>query len=692
MATVPLRDDPPPAVTERPVAPPRRRTALLLPGALAIVAALAIAPVEGGFRETTWYPVALFLMALTALVLVVAPPARIGRSRPFEIALGALVLFMLWTFASIAWAAVPGNAWDAGNRVLLFALTFALVGLRPWPAGAARAALWLVAAGTGAIAIGLLVVTATASQPVELFLQGRLSEPVGYANATAALFLLGVFPAIHIAVAREERWPLRGVALALATILLSTALLTQSRGGVIAFAVAAAVFLVLHPRRWVALAGVLVPAGLVAIGWSALTDVRNAESAAQLEEALSDARAAVVLGAVVAFVAAAAAAFAGRRLPRLGAGSAGTRRNAERAFLGLAALVALGGIVFVLASPGWLDDRWSDFKNTSYERVESGETRFGGALGSSRYDFYRVALNEWRDHPFAGSGAESFAVAYLQQRRTPEAPRYAHSLPFEVLSGLGAVGLLLLALFVGAAVAGFATVRRRAGEAEAGVATAAFAGFSVWFAHGLVDWLWQFAALSMVAIALLALALRTTGSRATLAGGDVGTAARSLPLRVALAAVVLLAAVSLALPGAAARYERSAFERQATDRRGALDRLEQAADLDRLSASPLIAHAVLSRGAGAEGAATARADLVEAIDREPENWFAHFELALLDGQARRFEQAQRSIAEARRLNPDQPLVAEVQEDIRGRRMIDPRAVEAALREQLSIRLQPFESE
>ncbi|HEX8204582.1 MAG TPA: O-antigen ligase family protein [Solirubrobacteraceae bacterium] len=690
MATVPLREDHPPAATDLETAPPRRRTTLLLPGALAIAAGLVIAPFEGGFRETTWYPVALFLMALTALVLVVAPPARIGRSRPFELALGAFVLFMLWTFLSIAWGAVPGNAWDAGNRALLFALAFALAGLRPWPAGAARAALWLVAGGLGAIAVGVLVATATKAHPIEMFLQGRLSEPVGYANATAGLFLLGVFPAIHLATAREERWPLRGLALALATVLLSTALLTQSRGGVIAFAATAAIFLVLHPRRWVALAAVLVPAAMVAIGWSALTDVRNAESAGQLDDALADARGAVILGALVAFALGAAAAFGARRLPRLSTGSEGARRRGERVFLALAALMALGGAVFVLASPGWLDERWEEFKNTGYERVESDETRFGGALGSSRYDFYRVAVDEWKDHPLAGNGAESFAVPYLQERRTAESPRYAHSLPFEVLSGLGAIGLVLLALFVVAAIAGFSAARRRAGEAEAGIAVAAFAGFSVWFVHGLVDWLWQFAALSLIAMALLGLAMRTTGSRATLAGGDVGTPPRSIPLRVALAVVVLLAAVSLALPGAAARYERAAFERQATDRAGALDRLERAAELDRLSASPLIAHAVLARAGG--NAEEARANLVDAVDREPENWFAHFELALQDGAARRYDAAKRSIDAARRLNPQQPLVAEVQEAIRARRMIDPGKIERALREQLSIRLRPFESE
>lgn len=690
MATISPRRDSAPPPRGRGEPPARRRLALLLPGALALAAGIAIAPFDGGFRETTWYPVALFLAALTALVLLVAPPSRMARSRLFELALGAYALFTLWTFASIFWADVPGNAWDAANRALLYGLVLVLVGLRPWPAHAARGALWLVSAGVGALAVGLLVVSATGDDPADLFVVGRLAEPVGYANGTASLFLLGVFPSVHLATAREENPVLRGVALALATVLLSTALMTQSRAGVIAFGVAAVLFLLLHPRRWQALAALIVPVGLVAVGWNALIDVRNAASTAELDDALGDARGAVVLGALVALAIGGAAALAGRRLSARGpfGGSATARRRGERAFLALAGLVALAGVVFLVATPGWIDDRWSDFKDTSYAGVETGETRFGGALGSGRYDYYRVALDDWRDHPLAGRGAESFQIPYLQQRRTLEAPRYAHSFAFETLSGLGLVGVLLLVAFLALAVAAFAAVRRRAGEAEAGLAVAAFAGFAVWFTHGLVDWLWQFAAVSAIGMGLLALAMRT----ATAGGAPTLEAAeppRSLPLRVALAVVTLAAAVSLAVPGAAARYERSAFERQRSDPQGALDRLERAADLDRLSASPLIARGLLARARGdREGA---RANLADAIDREPQNWFAHFELALTEGQARRYDEASRAIAEARRLNPRQPLVGEVQEAIQSRRMIEPGEIERALRDQLSVRLQPFES-
>ena len=49
-----------------------------------------------------------------------------------------------------------------------------------------------------------------------LFLEGRLAEPLGYANATANLWLIAFWPALHLAIARDVAWPLRGLASAIA--------------------------------------------------------------------------------------------------------------------------------------------------------------------------------------------------------------------------------------------------------------------------------------------------------------------------------------------------------------------------------------------------------------------------------------------------------------------------------------------
>jgi tetratricopeptide (TPR) repeat protein len=206
----------------------------------------------------------------------------------------------------------------------------------------------------------------------------------------------------------------------------------------------------------------------------------------------------------------------------------------------------------------------------------------------------------------------------------------------------------------------------------------------VWFVHGAVDWLWQFAGLSILGIGLLALSMRASDEQEPLpAASSPSAVVRSL-----VAIATLAAALTLAVPGAAARYERSGFDHQRSDGARALRDLERAASLNPLSASPLIAYAVIARTRG--GRRDAGAKLREAIDREAENWFAHFELALLEGESRAWPAAERAIAEARRLNPHQPLVEEVAIRIRRRGRIDAAAVEHELRGQLSARLTPFE--
>lgn len=665
----------------------RRAQALLLPGLLVLAATPVLGAFGGGFEETVWYPVALFALALLVLVLVVAPPARQDRSRAFDVAAAAFGAFVVWSFLSILWADVPGDAWEGANRTLLFWLGFTIVGMRPWPAALARAALAIVAFGVGALAVGLLVVTATKSDASTLLVQGRIAEPIAYANATANLWLIAFFPALQVALSRELRMPLRALGLGTAVVLLETSLLSQSRGAAGGFVVAALAFALLHPRRWPALFALAVPVGLLALSWSTLTDVRNVADTGALDTALSDARGVIAIGAVVAIAAAVAAITGARMLERRRTPSPAARRTGDRVFLGLAGLAAVGVAVVLAGSTGWLDARWESFKSTSYDQVESGSTRFTGALGSGRYDFWRVALLEFRDHPAAGIGTENFGVPYLERRKTSEAPRYVHSIGFAILAQLGLVGAALFLAFLGGIGAGFARVRTRATSAEAGIAVAAFAGGLAWLAHGMVDWLWEFPALSLLALGLFALAGRVGGSSSG-AGDVVRGPLRTMPGRAVVAIGTLAAAVSLALPGAAARFERSGYDVQRSDPETTLARLKRAADLDPLSAAPLIGRSVIARTLGRR--AEARADLQEALQREPRNWFAHFELALLDGQAENWDSAQRNLREARKLNPGQPVVREVGRLLARRQAVDPAEAERALAGQLSVRLRPFD--
>jgi O-antigen ligase len=667
--------------------PGTRMTILVLPGLIAIATGVVLSIFNGGYTMTAWYSAGLFLLALLALVLATEAPRGPRLTPLLWWILAAYGSFVAFNYLSILWAGIPGDAWAGANRSLVFGLALALVLTRPWPRRAGLAALALAGFGLLAVMVGTLAVGAL-SDPLSQFVDGRLSEPAGYANAVACLCLMGVFPLVYLAAARIAPWPLRGLALGGATALLQIALLTQSRGSAAALVVVAILYLVLVPQRWASLLCLGVAAGLTALAWGTLTDLVHIASAARFEARLSDARAAIALSAAAATAIGAAGAFADRRLKPP---SARVRRAGNWGLALVAGAVVVVTIVAIGNPVRWTERRWDDFRYSGYAKVEHGSNRFGGSLGSNRYDFYRVALHEFERHPIAGIGSENFLVPYLQQRRSNEAPHFPHSLVFRLLAQLGIVGTLAFVAFLALALTAAARTLRRARPIDAGIAVAALAAFAVWLAQGLVDWMWAFTGLGVIAFSMLAVAARS-GERLSveLDAVDAGRRpGRGLGARGAIGAVATIAlAVSLALPGIASRYVSSAFNAYSEGSVDvALKRLDRAAELNFLSAEPLIAKGSIARRSGQLGVAAE--SFAESVDREPENWFARLELGMSLVQRGRRDAAVRQIRVARRLNPRQPQVRRVLVVVRNGGSIDPTSVERALSNQLTSRLRPL---
>jgi tetratricopeptide (TPR) repeat protein len=181
---------------------------------------------------------------------------------------------------------------------------------------------------------------------------------------------------------------------------------------------------------------------------------------------------------------------------------------------------------------------------------------------------------------------------------------------------------------------------------------AAFVPAAAWLAHASVDWLWEVPAVTAPAFALLGL-IAGLG----FAAGPRGDASRSRRARTAAIAVLAgLAAVSLALPALAAREtERAvaAWERDPDAARRALDR---AHTLDPLSARADVIAGVLARRDGDLG--RTRQAFTRALARDPGDWYAQAELALVAlGEGRRAAAAARLVVAAR-LNPLEPAIAE----------------------------------
>ena len=110
--------------------------------------------------------------------------------------------------------------------------------------------------------------------------------------------------------------------------------------------------------------------------------------------------------------------------------------------------------------------------------VSSGDGSTGAAgradasrlrtLESNRYDYWRVALGSFADHPLAGTGTSGFRVDWQRERGRRDAANDAHSLYLETLAELGLVGLALLAAFLAGVFVSARRALARSGALAAG--------------------------------------------------------------------------------------------------------------------------------------------------------------------------------------------------------------------------------
>jgi hypothetical protein len=671
----------------------------LIPGLLGVGVFIALACSEGGYDVTSWAPAGLFLLVLLAIATFVYRD-RFGELEPANrIAVLFLAGFVAWNFASIAWADVQGTAWDGANRALVYLIVYSLFSVVAWRVGTVGFILGLYSLGL-AVAGAVVLIDASGSSDAALSLiSGRLAEPTGYPNAVAALFVGGFWPAIYLASRRETPWPVRGLMLATAGFLIQIALMAQSRGSLIVLPIALLIYLLLVPNRIRALLAVALVAAGSALAVSPILDVFEVNDAGgNVGAAIAEAGNAMLLSCCVLLVVGIAVALADRRITI----AERTQRAAGRIGWALAAVAAVVGIVVAIGVIGnpvdWGNQRWEDFKG-DYDQGGFGSSRFSGDLGSGRYDFWRVALDdEISEAPLVGDGSDNFAVTYLQHRQTGEEPFYPHSLPIRILAGTGIVGALLFAGFAIAAIVAAFRSRIRAGTAFGrGIAAVALSTMGYFALHSSGDWLWTFAAITMPVFAWMGLAAGLAGRGTEVArsfegregqGGQDGRGGRRRALRLALVAVALIAAVvafaSLALPWTAARYIDSAASGWPSDPEAAASHLDTARDLNPLTArADLVAGTIAVRS---DDEREAEAAFARATEREPTNWYARLELGALDVLAGDRERGTAQLKRAQALNPDEPLIAAALRGVRGGKPLTPQQIDRALIERVCNRV------
>ncbi len=674
---------------------------------------------QAGYPLTHWAPGGLIVLALLAIAIrfVGLPLTELPTS--VKVALACLAAYTALSFCSILWAAAPADAWEGANRTLLYLLVFALFALWPQHGRSAALLLTVFVLATACLALfAILHVDHAAGSLIRLeglLPGGRLTYPSGYANANAAQWLIAFWPALLLA--REPRlpWALRGLFAAGAVLLAEAALLSVSRGALYAAPIMLVLVFALLPSRLRTFA-LLVPiaAGIAAAAPSVLRVGERIEHNQSAAAAVHSAVAATLIASVVVGLVVAAGAAIEHRTQLSQASATRARRALGGVAIAALVLVLAGGLAAAGDPVSRARHAWDTFKSGSGYAANGTGNRLTSGLGSNRYDFYRVALDEFLAHPVVGIGADNFQQQYLAHGRSEETPHYPHSVELRTLTETGLLGgLLACAGLVGALLAAWRAVWRGVDPLGQAVAAAALSGFAYWLVHGSFDWFYEFAGLGAPAFALLglscALAPRGVGAADVLPGAvaadvssgaapraraglgfgvrsrekiDVssGAAPRARVGRVGVIAggsvLALAIAVSFLAPWLSRLRVESAARIWQKAPAAAYARLNDAASLNPLSDEPYVVAGSIALRFG--DLARADHEFALALARTPGDAYATLERGAIASAQGRKAAALVLLEEAVRLNPRDPLTREALAVVRRGESIDVEALNRSI--------------
>jgi O-antigen ligase len=645
--------------------------------AVALITFIWFAASNGGFDRTTWYPGTLIVLGLVVIGAVTVTVDRVPRL--VKVAAIALAAYAAWSYLSIAWADQKGEAWDGANRAFLYALTFALFAL--WrPRGRTAVAL-LILYSVGVAAVGLveLLRAGLAPDARHFFSEGRFASPSGYMNANVELWTAALWPCVVLGARRELHAALRGLLIGSGVLLCGLAVLGQSRGWLFTAPVAGLFVLAFVPRRVRTVLTAAFVLGVTGIVTDTLLEVYRAAGERGFDEAVSDAARALVIAALLAGVAGGLLGALEQRLPRP---SRARERQSGRALAiagavvvvaGLAVFVSVKGSPFTVAS-----NAWEEFKTKP--SPYGGASRFTGSLGTHRYDFWRVAWDRFEASPVGGDGSDNFQQPYLAVRRSPNAPRYPHSVELRALSETGLVGAALLIVATGAALwAALRAIRLRRGLGSA-AAAAATASFVYWIVHGSIDWFWEFPALGAAAFGLIGIAAGLLPRPAQpplprLRRARVAVRRRAVAVGLA-ACLVFVGALSLIAPWLSQLMQDEAVATWRSDRSHAFSALDAASWADPLSPTPKLLAGSIALRLGMRG--QSERYFREALERDPRDAYAHLELGALLAQSGQRSESIATLTRARRLDPRDDITAEVLRRVRSGKRVNIAAVNRQL--------------
>ena len=555
----------------------------------------------GGILPVGGAAVVALAVALVLVALGRLPVPRVGRFG--AVLVGALVGLTLWIGITMSWSIVGDRSWDAFNKAIAYCAflgTGVILASIARQMGA-RVAAWVLSVVLGVTLAWALLAKAVPSLDPEGDRVARLREPIGYWNALALLADVAIVLGLWLASERGHPRTVRVPGALLVYVATLALLLTLSRAGVVVGAVVLALWLLVGQERLVSGLILVAAAGTAAlVGAWAFTQPALTEDVASRSDRVADGAVFGVLVLVGAgLVALVVAAALGRSLAER------TRRRIGQPLVAAALVVALGAGAAASVSA-------ADAVTSGRECAEvvNDPIRLGSLDPNLRLCWWEEALDVYAHHGIEGAGAGSFEVARKRFRHDARNVVQPHSVPLQHLADGGVVGLGLFVLVVLAGVAVCTCALRRLSGLERTAAAALLAAPAAYAVHALVDYNWDF----------LAVTAPTMFALGVLAGvGREGGAGRRRPLLV-VGVVVVTGAVLLSFtsPRLADSAQRSSTrELTAGDVDGARDRALWARVFNPLAVEPFLA---LARVAERQGRVLrAEREYIRAIELQPEN-------------------------------------------------------------------------
>jgi hypothetical protein len=491
---------------------------------------------QGGYNTAQWYWGVGAIMAAVfgaALVPGYLSSPSVGRKQ-WALA-GALLLLVVVVSASIFWSIAPTLSILEASRTTMYVGAFVLL----LPAVARWGSLMVDATIFGALLPPAIYGLLQKAFPTSVEYTGRygvevdptISSTVGYTAAFGMMCAMGVL----LAVARIGSFCsvlLRALYSVTGVLFLVALYFSFSRGALLALAVGVIVLLVLAQRRFEVLCNLAI-AALPAL-W-VVSQARDypalVSRPVSLEVIETDGLALLgILALALLFALVAQALFTvlvGWFVRVIPEGTHGVLRIAGTVSAVVIVVVGLylGWSAFQQA--GGFDELKNQIMDTpsqsQAQAITADQTERFSSLNTNRIEQWKIAWENWREHPFTGTGGDTYQIVHEEKAPLDlEGVLHPHSVWMSLLSDTGIFAFLSFAAFcIGClAIACYSAFSGTVSGRSRALLAGSTAAISAYLVSSSIDWHWYIPGSTLPFFALAAVAVSTTGRQRELSANQ----------------------------------------------------------------------------------------------------------------------------------------------------------------------------